>query len=376
MLQIALTGGIGAGKSAVAARLVTRGAVLVDADVLAREAVARGTDGLAEVVAAFGPSVRAADGDLDRAALAGLVFTDAQARRRLEGIVHPRVRARAAALVAAAPPDAVVVHDIPLLAESGQAAAYPLVVVVDAARRVRLDRLVATRGMSEQDAAARIDAQATRAQRLAVADVVLPNESTPAALHAAVDRLWDRRLLPFAAHLRTGTPPPRAAPTVVPPDPGWAAQGDRLCARLRHALGTAAGRVAHVGPTAVPGLPAPDVLDVQVVVDSSAAARTAAAGCGPAGLVVPPRRTEAARGEAWAVEADALRPVTVRFTPAASPAWRQRLLLRDWLRADPAARSAWTDLQGARPPGGGASPDEALGRAAGEWAARTGWTPT
>src|SRR4051812_26507783 len=142
MLLVGLTGGIGAGKSAVSARLATHGAVIVDADVLARDAVAAGTGGLAEVVAAFGGGVLGADGGLDRAALAAQGFGDEAAGRRLEGIIPPRVRARTAELTAAAPADAVVVNDVPLLVEVGLAPTYHLVVVVEAARATRIDRLV------------------------------------------------------------------------------------------------------------------------------------------------------------------------------------------------------------------------------------------
>ena len=144
MLIVGLTGGIGAGKSAVAARLAAHGALVIDSDRLAREVVQPGTGGLAEVVAAFGPDVLTADGSLDRPALGRRVFGDEAARRRLESIVHPRVRARTAELVAAAPPDAVVVNDVPLLVEAGLAGAYQVVIVVLADEAVRVDRLVAT----------------------------------------------------------------------------------------------------------------------------------------------------------------------------------------------------------------------------------------
>jgi dephospho-CoA kinase len=191
MLRVGLTGGIGSGKSEVSRRLAERGAVVVDADVLSREVVAPGTDGLAEVVAAFGEQVRSADGTLDRPALGALVFGDDDARRRLEGIIHPRVRARAAQLEAAAGADAVVVHDIPLLVETGQADSFDVVVVVDAPDDVRLDRLVRTRGMTPQEAADRMGAQASREARLAVADHVVPNDADLAALDVAVESLWE-----------------------------------------------------------------------------------------------------------------------------------------------------------------------------------------
>ncbi|GAA1788551.1 hypothetical protein GCM10009835_02310 [Planosporangium flavigriseum] len=194
VLMVGLTGGIGAGKSAVATRLAELGAIVIDADRLAREAVATGSDGLAEVVAEFGPEVLAADGALDRAALASRVFGDDPARRRLEGIIHPRVRARTAELVAAAPPDAVVVNDVPLLVESGLNGAYELVIVVLADEDARVARLIRDRGMTPDEAAARIRAQATDEQRRAVADIVIVNDGSLEDLSRKVDEVWRERL--------------------------------------------------------------------------------------------------------------------------------------------------------------------------------------
>jgi dephospho-CoA kinase len=196
IVKVGLTGGIGAGKSEVARRLAELGAQVIDADKLAREVVAPGTEGLAEVVAAFGPEVVGEDGALDRAALGRRVFDDAEARRRLEAIIHPRVRARTAELVAAQPPDAVIVNDVPLLVETGLGKGFDLVVVVLAEEATRLRRLVEVRGMSEDEARSRIAAQATDEQRRAVADVVLRNDGTLEELRAAVDGLWHERLRP------------------------------------------------------------------------------------------------------------------------------------------------------------------------------------
>ena len=184
--RVGLTGGIASGKSTVSAMLVELGAVLVDADVLAREAVARGTAGLDEVVSAFGADVLTADGDLDRPALGARVFADEAARRVLEAIVHPRVHARSAELEAAAPDDAVVVHDVPLLAEGRGAGGFDAVLVVDVPREVQVERLVRDRGMSAEDAAARIDAQASREDRLAIATHVIDNTGTLEDLRARV----------------------------------------------------------------------------------------------------------------------------------------------------------------------------------------------
>jgi dephospho-CoA kinase len=195
VLRIGLTGGIGSGKSTVSRLLAARGAVIVDADLIAREVVQPGTPGLAAVVEAFGGQVLTADGALDRPALAGVVFGDPEARRRLDAIVHPLVRARATEVAAAAPPDAVVVHDVPLLVETGQAATYDLVLVVEADPETRVARLV-QRGLTAEDARARMAAQATDEQRRAVADAVLDNSGTPEQLEAQVERFWAERVAP------------------------------------------------------------------------------------------------------------------------------------------------------------------------------------
>jgi dephospho-CoA kinase len=192
VLRIGLTGGIGSGKSTVSRLLAEHGAVIVDADRIAREVVAPGSPGLAAVVEAFGPGILTEDGVLDRPALAAVIFADREARATLDGIVHPLVRKRAAEVESAAPEDAVVVHDVPLLAETGQAASYDLVLVVEADEAARVARLVG-RGLTEDDARARIAAQATDGQRRAIADVVLDNRGTPAELAAQVDRFWHER---------------------------------------------------------------------------------------------------------------------------------------------------------------------------------------
>jgi dephospho-CoA kinase len=195
VLRIGLTGGIGSGKSTVSELLAARGAVVVDADRIAREVVEPGTPGLGAVVEAFGDRVLTPAGALDRPAVAAIVFADADARRRLDGIIHPLVRQRAAELARAAPEDAVVVHDVPLLVETGQAASYDVVLVVEAALETRLARLV-ERGLPETDARARIAAQATDEERRAVADVVLDNSGTREELAAQVDRFWTERVEP------------------------------------------------------------------------------------------------------------------------------------------------------------------------------------
>lgn len=189
-LHVGLTGGIGSGKSTVARWLAEHGAVVIDADVVAREVVAAGTPGLASVVAEFGDGVLSADATLDRARLGAVVFADADRRAALNAIVHPLVAQRRAELTAAAPAGAVVVEDVPLLVEEGLAARYDVVVVVDLSPEVQLDRLVRARGMTAAGARARIAAQASRAERLRVADVVLPNDGPPEALQAQTAELW------------------------------------------------------------------------------------------------------------------------------------------------------------------------------------------
>ncbi|PRH80147.1 dephospho-CoA kinase [Streptomyces solincola] len=190
MLKVGLTGGIGAGKSEVSGLLVSYGALLVDADRIAREVVEPGTPGLAAVVAEFGPQVLTAQGALDRPKLGAIVFADAGRLAALNAIVHPLVRDRTAELEAAAGPGTVVVNDVPLLTENGLAPLYDLVVVVDARPETQLERLVKLRGMTEEDARARMAAQATREERLAVADVVIDNDGPREALEPQVREVW------------------------------------------------------------------------------------------------------------------------------------------------------------------------------------------
>jgi dephospho-CoA kinase len=193
-VRVGLTGGVASGKSAVSEILRDLGAAVVDADLLAREVVAPGTEGLAEVVAAFGEKVLTPAGELDRPAMGALVFGDEQARRRLEAIIHPRVRARGAQVEAQAGPDAVVVHDIPLLAETGQADRFDAVIVVDVPVETQVDRMVRLRGMSRADAEARVAAQADRAQRRAVATYVIENTGTLEDLRNRVTEVFEEVL--------------------------------------------------------------------------------------------------------------------------------------------------------------------------------------
>ena len=191
-MRVGLTGGVASGKSTVAALLRELGAVVVDSDVLAREVVEPGTPGLAAVVEAFGPEVLTTDGALDRPALGAVVFGDEAARRRLEAILHPLIRARAAELEAAAPEGTVVVHDIPLLVETGQADRFDAVLVVDVPVETQVGRMVRDRGMSREDALARVAAQADREQRLAAATHVVDNTGTREDLRDRVTEVLEK----------------------------------------------------------------------------------------------------------------------------------------------------------------------------------------
>jgi dephospho-CoA kinase len=190
LLRVGLTGGIGSGKSEVSRRLAAQGAVVIDADAIAREVVAPGTAGLAEVIEVFGPEVLLPDGSLDRPRLGDIVFADPQLRARLNGIVHPLVGARMQTLEEAAGGGAIVVHDVPLITENNLAGTYDLVVVVDVPPRTQLDRLVRHRGLSRDQAKARIAAQASRADRLAIAGIVIDNSGSLTELDRLAGELW------------------------------------------------------------------------------------------------------------------------------------------------------------------------------------------
>ncbi|MFY1686663.1 dephospho-CoA kinase [Plantactinospora sp. WMMB782] len=393
MLKVGLTGGIGSGKSVVAARLADLGALVVDSDRIAREVVEPGTDGLREVVAEFGTRVCAEDGSLDRAALGELVFADQSARARLEGIIHPRVRRRTAELVDGAAPDAVVVNDVPLLVEVGLAPTYHLVLVVRAAEATRIGRLVRDRGMTVEQAAQRIRAQAGDERRAAAADVLLDNDGGLAELHAAVDALWRHRLTPYERNVRQHRPVRAARVRPVEPDPSWPAQYRRLAARLRHVLAPTGVRVDHVGPTSVPGLAAEDVLDLQLGVASLAEADALADRLADAGFPrCPGDWWDSARSSGGAFRwpkrlhgsADPGRPVNLHVRELNSPGWRFALLMRDHLRADPERRAEYLAVRRRL---AAAGPDlDAYAEAkepwfdlehqyAEEWAATAGWQP-
>ncbi|MFI9386781.1 dephospho-CoA kinase [Kutzneria sp. NPDC052558] len=394
MLQVGLTGGIGAGKSTVARRLAELGATVVDSDRIAREVVEPGTDGLKEIVAAFGPEVLAEDGSLNRPALAAKVFGDDESRAKLNSIVHPRVRDRAVELTSKVPADGIVVQDIPLLVENGMAPAFHLVVVVDADVELRVRRLTSSRGMDEKDVRARIAAQASEEQRREAADVWLDNGGSQADVRAAVDELWRHRLLPFERHVREATFPQRGGPKIVDYDPAWPRDARRLIARLTLAAGDKALRVDHIGSTSVPGLAAKDVIDLQMAVRSLDDADKLADALGGAGFPVLPNITrDSPRAtdpdpEHWRkrmhYSADPGRWANLHIRVHGSPGWRYALLFPAWLRADDAARAEYDALKRELSPrftdiGSYADAKdpwfEQADPRAEAWAAKVGWQP-
>jgi dephospho-CoA kinase len=401
VLKIGLTGGIASGKSVAAARLKERGAVLVDADALAREVVEPGTEGLERIVAEFGGGVLDQDGRLDRPKLGALVFGNAERLAVLNGIVHPLVRSRAAAIVAAAEDGSVVVQDIPLLIETGQGSDFHLVVVVDAPEDIRLQRMLDHRGMTEEAARSRMGAQASREDRLAAADVVLHNSGSLQDLVDQVDRLWDQRLVPFAGNLAAGARAKRhGGPVLVPADAVWAQQAQRLMSRIAKALPAEqrdAARLDHIGSTSVPGLDAKDVIDLQLTVPDIHAADALAPELAAAGFPVvrginadTPKASHPHR-EDWQkrfhANADPGRDVNLHIRAEGSAGWRFALCFRDWLRAEPAAAAEYLALKrrlaaahsGDRSTAGYAeakedwftTAEEALER----WAEASGWQP-
>lgn len=394
MLRVGLTGGIGSGKSTVAGRLAEHGAYVIDADKIAREVVEPGTDGLAEVRAAFGDDV-ISDGALDRAALAAKVFTDEAARATLNGIVHPRIRTRTVELMAAAPADAVVVHDVPLLVEAHMGPGYHLVLVVDAPEEVRVHRVVHYRGMAEEDARARIRAQASFSDRVAAADVWLDNSGTPDEILAVVDALWADRLVRYESNIRLRRKADYGGPRLLEPDPTWPAQAIRLKERVALAVGDLASRVDHIGSTSVPGLAAKDVIDLQVTVASISDADALAEPLAAAGF---PRldRIDRDNPKPYAPDpilwqkrlhagADPGRHSNVHIRVAGTPGWRYALLFPDWLRANPSELKDYESLKRTlsaryqRDDDTGSYADDkeswfdAAGVRAEEWASLTGW---
>ncbi|MFD4293872.1 dephospho-CoA kinase [Rhodococcus sp. NPDC058505] len=403
MLRIGLTGGIGAGKSTVSRILGDLGAVVVDADLIAREVVEPGTAGLDALVREFGPEILLPDGRLDRPALAAKAFGDETARGRLNGILHPLIGARTAELVDAAS-DSVVLQDIPLLVEGGMGAMFHLVVVVHVDAEERVRRLVDLRGMSEGDARARISSQATDEQRRAVADVWLDNSGPAGALDPAVKVLWER-LQRYAENIANSVVV-RVPPVLTPANPDWAEQGRRLAGRLRFVCGADAMRVDHVGSTAVPGLAAKDVIDLQVTVRSLADADALADRLTQAGFprvdavtADDPKPAYGIGGEVdpslwdkrFHASADPGRPANVHVRVDGWPGQRFALVFRDWLCADGDVRAEYLEVKRRAAEVAAGESDvtqatdryveaktpwfDAAHRRALEWADRTEWTP-
>ncbi|WP_313674424.1 dephospho-CoA kinase [Mycolicibacterium sp.] len=352
MLRIGLTGGIGAGKSTVSATFAQCGGVIVDGDVISREVVQPGTEGLTALVEHFGADILLPDGALNRPALAAKAFVDEQQRAKLNAIVHPLVARRRAEIVAAVSEDEVVVEDIPLLVESQMAPLFPLVVVVHADADERLRRLVGLRGMDEADARARIAAQAQEEHRRRVADVWLDNSGSPAELIEKARELWFGRILPFAHNLTTRTP--AATPHgLVAADPAWAEQAARIRARLNATCGHRALRIDHVGSTAVVGLDARDVIDIQITVASMQVADELGGDLLLAGYprvepVTADRRFDSAEGlwpKRFHASADPGRPTHVHLRVDGEPNQRFALLFVDWLDANPGVRQDYLEVK-------------------------------
>lgn len=352
MITVAVTGGIGSGKSTVSSTLRDLGAVVIDSDELAREVVAPGTPGLAAIGEAFGTAMITPEGVLDRAALASVVFADPAARAVLEGITHPLVRAGFAEIRRQAPVDAVVVNDIPLLTTMSAAAAFQLVIGVQADAEVRVRRLV-DRGLAEADARARMAAQLSDDERRALCDVVLVNHGGRDELLAQVNELWTTRLVPFERNTRTGNRGPRGGPQLLDHQPQWADDGRRLAARVSHAVQGA--RVDHIGSTAIPGMPAKNVIDLQLTVPDLGFADDLAPVLGAAGFprvsgfdqdTPHPDDADPAR---WRkrlhANADPGQSLNLHVRVRDAPNWTWALLFRDWLIAEPAVAQEYLALK-------------------------------
>ncbi|AQT80293.1 dephospho-CoA kinase [Mycolicibacterium litorale] len=391
MLRIGLTGGIGAGKSTVSATFAECGGIVVDGDVISREVVQPGTEGLAKLVDAFGEHILTPDGALDRPALAAIAFSDETKRQTLNGIVHPLVAHRRSELIAAAAEDAVIVEDIPLLVESQMAPMFPLVVIVHADPELRVRRLIDYRGFSETDARARIAAQATEEQRRAVADVWLDNSGSAGELVEQARGLWYQRILPFAHNLGARTPA-HAVPQLVAADPTWPDQARRILARLNTACGHRAVRIDHIGSTAVPGMDAKDVIDVQVTVSSLEVADELAEDLLRAGYPrvdaitsdVPKAGTDAALWhKRFHASGDPGRSTNVHIRVDGWPNQRFALLFVAWLTANPGVQADYLAVKRSAEQhagiGGYAEAKEPwfldAYRRAWAWAEATGWRP-
>lgn len=350
MLRIGLTGGIGAGKSTVSATFADCGGVVVDGDVIAREVVEPGTEGLAALVEAFGDDILLPDGALNRPALAAKAFQDDEQRAKLNGIVHPLVGKRRQEIIDSVAEGTVVVEDIPLLVETGMAPFFPLVVVVWADEETRVTRLI-ERGLPEHDARARMKAQASDEQRRAIADVLLDNSGTREELVEKARQLWFDRILPLAENIRTGEVV-RVAPRLVPHNPAWAADAQRIVNRIKAAAGGKALRVDHVGSTSVDGLDAKDVVDIQVTVasledaDEIAGALAAVGYPRIQGVDSDVAHDDSGRwGKRLHGAADPGRPANIHLRVDGWPNQRFALLFPAWLAAHPEVRDEYLQVK-------------------------------
>jgi dephospho-CoA kinase len=405
VLRIGLSGGIGAGKSTVSSTFSELGGIVVDGDVISREVVEPGTEGLAKLVEAFGGDILSEDGALNRPALAAIAFSDEEKRQTLNSIVHPLVGQRRSELIAAAADDAVIIEDIPLLVESGMAPMFPLVVIVNADEDLRVRRLIEHRGFTEEDARARIAAQATDEQRRAVADVWLDNSGSAAELVDRARTLWHQRILPFARNLDAGEPACNST-DLVPYDATWVDQAGRIKARLATACGHHAVRIDHIGSTAVAGMTAKDVIDVQVTVASLEVADELAGALTDAGYVHRPITGDVPKPDARSTvaafdhvsdeslwdkrihsSADPGRPTNVHLRVDGWPNQQFALLFTDWLIAEPVARQSYCGVKKEAEESAAASGADAYVtakepwfldayRRAWDWADASGWRPT
>ncbi len=344
MIRIGLTGGIGAGKSTVSAAFNECGGIIVDGDVIAREVVEPGTEGLASLVDAFGDDILLPDGALNRPALAAKAFVDDEKRQLLNGIVHPLVARRREEIIAAVAGDSVVVEDIPLLVETGLAPMFPLVVVVHADEETRVKRLI-KRGMDEKDARTRIAAQASEEQRRAIADVLLDNSGSQGELVERARDIWYQRVLPLAHNIRAREVV-RVPPTLVPYHPAWPDDARRIINRLTMACGPKAVRVDHIGSTAVEGMDAKDVIDIQLSVESLDIADELADTLAEVGYPriegissdVPHDGDPSRWRKRIHGAADPGRPANVHIRVSGWPNQQFALLFVDWLEANPGVR--------------------------------------
>jgi len=391
VLRIGLTGGIAAGKSTVARHLARLGAYVLDADGISREVMAPGTPGLRRVVEEFGPRILTPDGSLDRTVLGQLVFSDSEARKLLNSLVHPLIEVRTQAIVDRLPERTVLVHEVPLLVENGLQDRYHLVIAVHAPQAERARRLVSERGLSPEQVRTRIASQAGDDERREACDLWLDNGRRSVGNDPWKGELgawWTGRVKPFHRNILTRTPATRPARlTIHPADPHWAAAGSRLALRVAAVCGDAAVRVDHHGSTAVPGLPAQDVIDLQLVVRDADAVRDLRPALERAGFVRP--AGEPGGGTVQEILAapflscDPWRAADLHVRLRDSPRWSERLLLRDWLRAHHDERDRYSVLKSGvtgMPVENYLAVKEPWERRsvelARDWARRTGWSPS